>query len=162
MNRQQMPSVATQQTSATSNLHPHYQSATSIPPRTSSAPLPSPTAQRPQFLSSFTTSSMASAASSSSSTSTSAFAAAASGSSGQQPPQYQYQTTGQSGMGNGQQVSESNGGYQHYTYAPDRGTSGSTAQETRTYIDNFALVAEAAKRAQMAVLMRDIDGMDLT
>ena len=78
------------------------------------------------------------------------------------PHQYQYQTTGQGNAGNGQQASNGNGAYSNYTYAPERNNAGSTAQETRTYIDNLALVAEAAKRAQMAVLMRDIDGMDLT
>jgi hypothetical protein len=52
-------------------------------------------------------------------------------------------------------------GQQGYRYVPDRAGAGSTAQETRSYIDNFALVAEAAKRAQMAVLMRDMEGVEL-
>ena len=54
------------------------------------------------------------------------------------------------------------GGMQNYTYAPERSNAGATAQETRNYIDQFALVAEAAKRAQMAVLMRDMEGVELT
>jgi hypothetical protein len=52
-------------------------------------------------------------------------------------------------------------GQQNYGYVPDRNGAGSTAQETRSYIDNFALVAEAAKRAQMAVLMREMEGVEL-
>jgi hypothetical protein len=56
----------------------------------------------------------------------------------------------------------SSGAQQNYRYEPERGSAGTTAQETRSYIDNFALVAEAAKRAQMAVLMRDMEGVELT
>lgn len=159
-----MAAVGTQQTSSAGQyLNPHHPSATSIPSRTASAPLPSPTAQRPQFMSAFTTSSMASTASTTSSTSTAAFAAAASASSVQNaPPQYQYHATDQGTVGNHQQSSMTGGGQQNYTYAPERGNAGSTAQETRSYIDNFALVAEAAKRAQMAVLMRDMEGVELS
>jgi hypothetical protein len=77
------------------------------------------------------------------------------------PSEYQYQTTGQNG--HQQMPGVGSGGAQHnYRYEPERSAAGSTAQETRSYIDNFALVAEAAKRAQMAVLMRDMEGVELT
>jgi hypothetical protein len=48
-----------------------------------------------------------------------------------------------------------------YDYVPDRTGAGATAQETSSFISNYALVAEAAKRAQMAVLMRDMEGVEL-
>jgi len=48
-----------------------------------------------------------------------------------------------------------------YHYSPDRTGAGATAQETSTFIGNYALVAEAAKRAQMAVLMREMEGVEL-
>jgi hypothetical protein len=136
------------------NLNPqHLTAASIIPARTASAPLPSPTQQRPQYFSSLTTSTMACAATSasSSSSSTSTIFAA---SSGQNAPQYQQD--GQSNVAYQQSATMSS------RYVPDRGTAGSTAQETTSYIDNFALVAEAAKRAQMAVLMRDMEGVELT
>jgi len=50
----------------------------------------------------------------------------------------------------------------NYTYQPDRKGSGATAGETNSYINQYALVAEAAKRAQMAVLERDFGGVDLS
>jgi hypothetical protein len=74
------------------------------------------------------------------------------------PPQYQYHATTEQ---QDQQMSGSSG-MQNYTYPPERSNAGATAQETRNYIDQFALVAEAAKRAQMAVLMRDMEGVELT
>ena len=46
-------------------------------------------------------------------------------------------------------------------YVPDRTGAGATAAETATYLSEYALLAEAAKRAQMAVVMRDIEGMEL-
>lgn len=49
----------------------------------------------------------------------------------------------------------------HYAYQSDRQRSGTSAQETNAYINNYALLAEAAKRAQMAVLERDLGGVDL-
>ncbi|KAF2181983.1 hypothetical protein K469DRAFT_468810, partial [Zopfia rhizophila CBS 207.26] len=48
-----------------------------------------------------------------------------------------------------------------YDYRPNREGAGQTAAETSTYLNEYALVAEAAKRAQMAVLMRDVEGMEL-
>jgi hypothetical protein len=48
-----------------------------------------------------------------------------------------------------------------YQYQPNRDGAGRTAAETTNYLDQYALVAEAAKRAQMAVLMRDVEGMEL-
>jgi hypothetical protein len=48
-----------------------------------------------------------------------------------------------------------------YQYQPDRSGAGATAHETNSYIDQYALLAEAAKRAQMAVLERDLDGIEL-
>ncbi|KAF2686673.1 hypothetical protein K458DRAFT_297760 [Lentithecium fluviatile CBS 122367] len=48
-----------------------------------------------------------------------------------------------------------------YEYQPNREGAGRTAGETATYLNQAALLAEAAKRAQMAVVMRDLDGMEL-
>jgi hypothetical protein len=48
-----------------------------------------------------------------------------------------------------------------YHYQPDRAGAGQTAPETARYLGDFGLVAEAAKRAQMAVLMRDMEGVEL-
>ena len=48
-----------------------------------------------------------------------------------------------------------------YQYQPDRAGAGTTAQETNAYINQYGLVAEAAKRAQMAVLERDLNGVEL-
>ncbi|KAF2278795.1 uncharacterized protein EI97DRAFT_219677 [Westerdykella ornata] len=48
-----------------------------------------------------------------------------------------------------------------YHYQPDRQNAGQTAAETNSYLSQAALLAEAAKRAQMAVVMRDIEGMEL-
>lgn len=50
---------------------------------------------------------------------------------------------------------------QQYSYQPNREGAGRTAAETNRYLDHSALLAEAAKRAQMAVVMRDIEGMEL-
>ena len=36
------------------------------------------------------------------------------------------------------------------------------APSTEAFLKDFTLVAEAAKRAQMAVLMRDLDGVSLS
>ena len=46
-------------------------------------------------------------------------------------------------------------------YQPNREGAGRTATETANYLNQAALLAEAAKRAQMAVVMRDLDGMEL-
>jgi hypothetical protein len=56
---------------------------------------------------------------------------------------------------------QQSGRIEGYGYQPDRSGSGSTAQETAQYISDYGLVAEAAKRAQMAVLVRDLEGVDL-
>ncbi|KAF2867618.1 hypothetical protein BDV95DRAFT_610531 [Massariosphaeria phaeospora] len=46
-------------------------------------------------------------------------------------------------------------------YQPARGGAGQTAAETNSFLSQTGLLAEAAKRAQMAVVMRDIEGMEL-
>lgn len=51
--------------------------------------------------------------------------------------------------------------YRSFEYQPDRGDAGRTACETTSYLNQAALLAEAAKRAQVAVVMRDFDSMEL-
>jgi hypothetical protein len=46
-------------------------------------------------------------------------------------------------------------------YQPNRQGAGQTAAETTSYLNQMALLNEAAKRAQMAVVLRDIEGMEL-
>ncbi|KAF2199465.1 hypothetical protein GQ43DRAFT_114653 [Delitschia confertaspora ATCC 74209] len=46
-------------------------------------------------------------------------------------------------------------------YRPSRDSTGRTTTETNAYLNDFALLAEAAKRAQMACLMRDMEGVEL-
>jgi len=48
-----------------------------------------------------------------------------------------------------------------FEYQPNRQGAGQTAAETTNYLSQMALLNEAAKRAQMAVVMRDIEGMEL-
>ena len=48
-----------------------------------------------------------------------------------------------------------------FDYRPNREDAGRTAAETKSLLSEYALVAEAAKRAQMAVLMRDMEGVEL-
>jgi hypothetical protein len=48
-----------------------------------------------------------------------------------------------------------------FDYQPNRSGAGQTAAETTNYLNQAALLAEAAKRAQMACVMRDLDGMEL-
>ncbi|KAG9194118.1 hypothetical protein G6011_04153 [Alternaria panax] len=48
-----------------------------------------------------------------------------------------------------------------FEYQPNRAGAGQTAAETTNYLNQTALLAEAAKRAQMACVMRDLDGMEL-
>ncbi|KAH7092001.1 hypothetical protein FB567DRAFT_228251 [Paraphoma chrysanthemicola] len=48
-----------------------------------------------------------------------------------------------------------------FEYQPNRQGAGQTAAETTSYLSQMALLNEAAKRAQMAVVMRDIEGMEL-
>lgn len=59
------------------------------------------------------------------------------------------------------QQQQQSGRVEGYQYQPDRSGAGATAQETAQYISDYGLVAEAARRAQMAVLMRDLEGVDL-
>lgn len=47
------------------------------------------------------------------------------------------------------------------TYVGQRGGDSGGAPETAPFLDNFNLVAEAAKRAQMACLMRDLGDVEL-
>jgi hypothetical protein len=51
--------------------------------------------------------------------------------------------------------------YRSFEYQPARDGAGRTAAETQNYLNQTALLAEAAKRAQMAVVMRDLDSMEL-
>lgn len=60
-----------------------------------------------------------------------------------------------------QQAAYSQYGQTGHGYTTDRTSAGATRQETNAYIDRYALVAEAAKRAQMAVLERDLSGIEL-
>ncbi|KAF1836286.1 hypothetical protein BDW02DRAFT_456000, partial [Decorospora gaudefroyi] len=48
-----------------------------------------------------------------------------------------------------------------FEYQPNRTGAGQTAAETTNYLNQAALLAEAAKRAQVACVMRDLDGMEL-
>lgn len=48
-----------------------------------------------------------------------------------------------------------------FDYLPNRQGAGQSAGETSQYLDQMALLAEAAKRAQIACVMRDIEGMEL-
>lgn len=50
---------------------------------------------------------------------------------------------------------------QQWNYQPDRTGSGQTAQETSAYISQYGLLAEAARRAEIACLERDMSGFDL-
>ena len=72
----------------------------------------------------------------------------------QQRDHRQQQALQQSQQQQGQQGS-------NYQYNPDRNGSGATEQETNTHLNQYSLIAEAAKRAQMAVLTRDLNGVDL-
>jgi len=47
------------------------------------------------------------------------------------------------------------------SWQPDRAYAGTTKEETNAYIMEYGLLAEAAKRAQMACLERDLDGIEL-
>ena len=51
--------------------------------------------------------------------------------------------------------------YRSFEYQPNRDGAGRTAAETQNYLNQAALLAEAAKRAQLAVVMRDLDSMEL-
>jgi len=60
-----------------------------------------------------------------------------------------------------QQAQQAQSNPQQWNYQPDRSESGQTAQETSAYISQYGLLAEAAKRAQIACLERDLSGFDL-
>lgn len=49
-----------------------------------------------------------------------------------------------------------------FNYVPERGNAGSTNPETVGYLRDYNLVAEAAKRAQVACMIRDLDAMDMS
>ncbi|KAE9964403.1 hypothetical protein EG328_010491 [Venturia inaequalis] len=107
-----------------------------VPPRqTASAPLPSPTSQQSQYFAPFPQS--------------------------QTTPQYAQQQQQQPQQPQ-QPQQQSQGQPSNYHPHQDRSASGATAQETSRFIGNYALVAEAAKRAQMAVLMREMEGVELS
>lgn len=48
-----------------------------------------------------------------------------------------------------------------YEYQPNRQGAGATQSETAAYLNSAALLAEAAKRASLQVVMRDIEEMEL-
>ncbi|KAF2628357.1 hypothetical protein BU25DRAFT_457690 [Macroventuria anomochaeta] len=48
-----------------------------------------------------------------------------------------------------------------YEYHPNRQGAGATQNETAAYLNSAALLAEAAKRASIQVVMRDIEEMEL-
>lgn len=51
--------------------------------------------------------------------------------------------------------------YRSFEFQPNRDGAGRTAGETQSFLNQTALLAEAAKRAQMACVMRDLDSMEL-
>jgi hypothetical protein len=62
-----------------------------------------------------------------------------------------------------QQTQQPKGPQRHpsFEYQPNRAGAGQTAGETTNFLSQMALLNEAAKRAQIAVVMRDIEGMEL-
>jgi hypothetical protein len=62
-----------------------------------------------------------------------------------------------SAPGNAQPVPQS--GTDHYYPHPINGVGGPTA--TTPFLQDFSLVAEAAKRAQMSIVMRDLESVTL-
>lgn len=73
----------------------------------------------------------------------------------------QLQQLQQQQMAAAQQQAQQQQQFANYNYRPDRSGAGATAHETNSYINQYGLVAEAAKRAQMAVLERDLNGIEL-
>ena len=51
--------------------------------------------------------------------------------------------------------------YRSFEYQPNRDGAGRTAGETQNFLNQAALLAEAAKRAQVHCVMRDFDDMEL-
>jgi len=49
-----------------------------------------------------------------------------------------------------------------FQYQAERSAAAARAQETSSYIKDYGLVAEAAKRAQMAVLAREMESFELS
>jgi hypothetical protein len=130
---------------------------TIVPPRreTASAPIPSPTVQQGQFFAAFSSQPQSQQAPTSYPYQ-------------QQSPLYQnpqqqapYTTQQSYGQAQQQQQQQQPAGQANYQYNPDRTGAGATAQETSGFIKDYALVAEAAKRAQMAVMMRDFGEVEL-
>lgn len=67
-----------------------------------------------------------------------------------QPPQQQHQQAVPQHMQTG------------WNYAPDRKGAGTTNPETASLLRDYNLLAEAAKRAQVACMIRDLDAMDMS
>ena len=102
------------------------------------APLPSPTAQQPAFQ----------------------FASMHPSSHQQYQQQQQQQQQPQYAQQALQQQQQQNHPFAS-GYQPNRGSAGRTAAETGQFLSNYSLVAEAARRAQMAVLARDLESMEM-
>lgn len=121
-------------TSHNTSAYQSYSSMTSLSSSnsTASAPLPSPSSSYPPQQSFF-------------------------GSLNQHEAQSQPQS--QTQQSTGQQQTQQ--GQSHEDYRPNREGAGRTATETNNFLMAEALLAEAAKRAQMHVVMRDIEGMEL-
>jgi hypothetical protein len=148
-------------------------SSSAPPPRreTASAPIPSPTIQQSHYFGSFAPQAPSYEAQSQQQQSPYPYQQAPSPY--QQTPHYQqaphYQLpqqqssypTQQSYGQEQQQQQDQSIRPTHYQYDPNRTGAGATAQETSGFIRDYALVAEAAKRAQMAVLMRDMGDVEI-
>jgi len=76
-------------------------------------------------------------------------------------PQQQQPSYNQTQPAHQQQFSASEQRQATYDYRPNREGAGRTNGETKNLLSEYALIAEAAKRAQMAVLMRDMEGVEL-
>ena len=74
-----------------------------------------------------------------------------------QPPAQQYQHTQQQSTSISQQPQQQQFSFDHQN---QRGTSGGMS-ETAPYLQSFNLLAEAAKRAEMACLMRDLEDFEM-
>lgn len=76
----------------------------------------------------------------------------------QQPIQQQQQAsgTGSASQPPLQQMQTS------FNYRPDRQDAGATNAQTMAMLADYNLIAEAAKRAQMACMIRDLDEMDMS
>jgi hypothetical protein len=72
--------------------------------------------------------------------------------------QLQHQPSQQQQQQQQQQAFSQVSGHQ---YRPDRSSSGATAQETNSHLHQYSLIAEAAKRAELALLEREMAGMEM-